>query len=104
MYWQPPSASELALFGFAPDEIKEPEIELWEENRLAFDCFIDNRDQWLVSTGGPFALNLVPVYAWLGDQDITGPERRAVIADVRLIAAGALQGMQEASKNAEKDT
>ena len=87
-----------------PEDIEEPEIELWEENKLAFDCFTDNRDQWLVSTGGPFALNLVPVYAWLADQDITGPERRAVIADVRLIASGALQGMQEASKNADKDT
>lgn len=87
-----------------PEDIEEPEIELWEENKLAFDCFMDNRDQWLVSTGGPFALNLVPVYSWLDDQDITGPERRAVIADVRLIASGALQGMQEASKNADKDT
>ena len=87
------------------EDIEEPEIELWEENQLAFDCFIDNRDQWLVSPGGgPFALNLVPVYSWLADQDITGPERRAVIADVRLIASGALQGMKEASKNADKDT
>ena len=100
----PPSAEYLSRFGLKPEDIEEPEIELWEENKLAFDCFMDNRDQWLVSTGGPFALNLVPVYSWLTDQDITGPDRRAVIADVRLIASGALQGMKEASKNADKDT
>lgn len=54
-----------------------------------------NEDQWRMGMGGPVGLDLSPVYLWLADQGITGPERSALVRDVQAIAAGALQAMAE---------
>lgn len=80
-------------------DIELPEIALWHCHLPAWRCFEANANQWRTGMAGATALDYTPCYLWCEDQGIKGAERSALMADLKWIEAGALQGMQEAREN-----
>ena len=105
MYTPAPSASELASFGFLPEDFANDFVFVWPEHRQAFDVFCAMQTQWRMGGGGmggsvPTGLDYPALQAVMQLLDVPKAARVQVFADVRAMEGAALDAMAEARKKA----
>ena len=105
MYTPAPSASELASFGFLPEDFANDFVFVWPEHRQAFDVFCAMQTQWRMGGGGmggsvQTGLDYPALLAVMQLLDVPEADRVQVFADVRVMEGAALDAMAEARKKA----
>jgi hypothetical protein len=105
----PPTAAELASFGFTPaDYANEPPIDVWPELWAGFRLFSQLQTQWVCGFNGPVGLrytSLYPLLDQIAERDT--PAWQHVFADVQTLERYALDHFREqaeaAAEQAERE-
>lgn len=105
MYTPAPSASELASFGFLPEDFANDFVFVWPEHRQAFDVFCAMQTQWRMGGGGmggsmPTGLDYPALQSVMQLLEVPVADLMQVFADVRVMEGAALYAMAEARAKA----
>lgn len=97
MYWQPPTAEQLAKYRGARriEDYPEPQVGVWEENWGPIKLFTEISDQWRYAMNGPVAFDYNVLHRELDDHNITGEERDEWKAKFRIIVREALKQLHD---------
>lgn len=74
------------------------DCEVWPEHQQVFEVWVPMSDQWLFSSAGPAALNLASLPPVLDILGVPQEDRKRILPELRLIAAGALDEIQQQQK------
>lgn len=96
MYTPAASAAELAMWGLLPSDI-EP-VEVFADNREAFDLFCYMSTQWMVGMCGATGLKYEVAHQRLDRMGLSLGEYDSRMADLRIMEQAALRAMHEQLK------
>ena len=91
MYYRLPSPEEAAAAGFEVPDYELDDVDLWPENKAAFDLFLSLRTQWRHGFKGPTGLDYGPLFRLMDDMGLQGDERRWMFDDIRHCESVALK-------------
>lgn len=91
LYWQPPPAAELAVYGLKPEDYPPPQIDLWEENWPAVALFNKLNGQWRMGPHGPIALDYIVVFHELDRMELSKDGYDDLFGCVRVLEEAALR-------------
>lgn len=94
LYWQPPTAAELAGSGLKPKHFKPPRVAIWPENFPAVQLFLDNQTQWRMGPVGPVGLDYNVVFHEIDRKPPPKDEYDDLMGAVRVIESAALREMR----------
>lgn len=92
-----PSAQELAAAGLRPEDYADDDkeaFEVWPENWATFEMWETVKDQWIMGSVGPVALNLMPVFHELDRAGLGEEEYDHLLTGIKTMAAVALDEIQ----------
>lgn len=93
MYTRPLSEEEMRAGGFEPEDFAEDDVEVWPENRAAFELFCQMQTQWNVGFSGHTGLQYLVLFALMARMGITGSEQDLLFEDIQVMELAALQAM-----------
>ena len=94
-YQRPPTAEELAAFGFRPQDYDHEVVHFWPDTQRAVDLFLTLGTQWRVGFNGATALDYGAMYPLMDRMKLTDDEWEALLTDIRVMEAEALEAMHE---------
>jgi len=68
-------------------------VEIWPENELPFEIFVQLRTQWRMGMGGPIGLDYGVLYHKLDRMQLDPEQYAQVEADIRVMEEAALDAM-----------
>lgn len=71
------------------------DVELWPENKAAFDLFVSLQTQWRHGFSGPTGLDYSPLFRLMDDMCLTGESRKKMFQDIQHCESVALKTMHE---------
>jgi len=99
MYSSGPSDDELEALGFTREDVTDDSIlEIYPENWVPFQIFIDLVRQWRIGMGGPTGLDYSALPFVFDLHEVKKKKRREVFEALRVMEDEALRVMAESSK------
>lgn len=95
MYHRLPTAEEASAAGFEVSDYELDDVDLWPENKAAFDLFLSLRTQWRHGFNGPTGLDYTPLFRLMDDMGLIGDERKQMFGDIQHCEAAALKTMHD---------
>lgn len=71
------------------------DVELWPENKAAFDLFFSLRTQWRHGFNGATGMDYAPLFRLMDDMGLTGDDRKKMFNDIRHCETVALKTMHD---------
>lgn len=90
MYAKAPDAAELAAFGLTLDDVAGEPVEIWPDNRSAFELFGALQTQWRVGMNGPIGLDYNVLYHRMDRMGLTPERYDDLEADIAAMEVAAL--------------
>lgn len=90
LYWERPSAEELAKWKRKLSDYPEPQVEVWDENWEALLLFRQHNTQWRMGMGGPIGLDYGVIHYALDRKGVVGDDFDQIMDDIRVVEAAAL--------------
>lgn len=95
-----PDEAELKAFGLRPEDFAEQnEIDIWPDNFEAVKLFADVSTQWRIGFGGATGLDYSAVCAVMKLTRVKKKRRQALLADIAVLEAAALEEMYKDIKH-----
>lgn len=82
------------MFGLTPDDVIET-VEVWPENRQAFELFRFLGTQWRVGGGGATGLDYNILYHKMDRMNLTAERYEELEEEIRIMEGAALNVMHE---------
>lgn len=91
LYWQRPTAEQLAGTGLKPKHYVEPEVVVWPENWRAIEVFRRFSTQWRVGPAGPIGLDYGVIQYEATRMHLTDAEYDDLMEKIRVIEDAAME-------------
>lgn len=98
MYTPPPSAEEAAAFGLTLEEASGDPVDVWPDNLRAVNVFTAMSTQWRAGMGGATGLDYAALPVVLRLMAVPRKAWPAILEDIRVLEAAALDTMQKQRK------
>lgn len=95
MYWRAPRKEELEGFGLTVDDVRPPDVEVWPDNEVAWNVFVQMGTQWRVGMGGPVGLDYTALRFVMCMQRVPRDEQPGLFEIIRIMEHAALDEMSE---------
>ena len=91
MYAAEDDPTELAAFGFLPDDYAEKTLELWPENEESISLFSSVSTQWRTGMSGPTGLDYNVLFTRMERMHLDDQAHERLFQDIRVIESEALK-------------
>lgn len=92
MFWRPPRPEDCGP-GLTADDYAPDETAVWPENVEAVSLVRSIASQWRIGASGPCSLDFSVLFSLMDRLEIPAPRQLALLGDVRVLEAAALEAM-----------